>query len=918
MPSTYVKTQHDFGIVDPSTSSTVGLTCTRDKDNKIQYAEYDDQYLAQQFFNNAASYEYTPPERRILIGQTDWRSGMGLEFADRDDPYRYYQSFGCDLRWKGMICAGYKGTAITPATMTTLVIINGDMELETGWTGGARSNAQHYQGAFSWKINLGGNTAVQTLATWSNNFRLTTIKITAWGYSDGAAATTPFTLFDGVDTTTCTGSAPNGSWGGLSITHRFNAAATGCTLTFTSNVGQALYIDEVTISYQATDGATPRRGVAEFADNIYIARGNMLQEMNAGGTAFTNVYSFPDTISSLEVFKDSLYVSIYNPVDLDSCDTAWTAGADVTASADSTDYVEGSASAKFVVADAAGVQIIGYHTITSVDITKYTGVRLWVKSSIDLNAGDYEICVDDTAACASYLENVDIPAISANTWTQVELKWASNNDLSDIISVGLRCAVDRGAHSIWLDHIELMNSYWYVTSINTGTESTATNSYYQYFRTVRTTADTLYGNDTNKTIRSTVNPLNSGTAWSAQTAVGDYINDIQDLLSYSGALYIPKEDMLYYLNSTGVVKDDAAPELKSLTSTYSGKNCLIYQGKMYYPAGQNSLLEIGDSNTWISPCLSITNDSSFTGNVQALGTDDMWLFAVTDNSTKVEVQAGRWETINDSTDWVWHPICEITLAGAQTALVSSIYQRRLWIFSTSSSDSIYYVPLPSGYGNVAADSNRSFATDSSCYFVTPWYHADFRKDNKAYMTLTCSMGHTYSATVYWTVSYEIMGDTDWTSIGNFDGSATSMVESKTIPADAASNNPTSPFIRLKFVSVTNSATVTPALYDYWITSILYPPDESKSIIACTVKDTVNFLTRKAGEPEKGTKYLIEDCIEHALASSYPVTIYDIEGTSRTVKFLPLPSGTQRRKIVRRDAATGVLEYEWNLLMKVIS
>lgn len=452
--------------------------------------------------------------------------------------------------------------------------------------------------------------------------------------------------------------------------------------------------------------------------------------------------------------------------------------------------------------------------------------------------------------------------------------------------------------------------YWYMNKSEVFTESNANNSTMQFFKTVHTTVDTLYGNDSPNTLRSTVNPLNSGTAWSAQTIVGASTLDITSLVERSGALYIMKEDMPYYLNSAGAVKNDLAPEAANLTCSTSGKNSLIWLDNLYVPAGDQSLLEIGDVNTWRDPSDYCTNLSAFVGRVQAVAADHKYLFAIVDNDTKVELLTGRLETIDAETSWVWHPIHELTLTGCETAFVSTIYQKRLWITSTSSSESLYYIPL-TGYGNITADANRSFKTDT--YFETSWLHGDFRGDNKGFYKITLFLGHSYDADIYYEGYYKKLEDSSYTSIGDFKGTATARYTTKYIPVDASASNPISTMMRFKFVAKTDSTTTAPILLGYDCRAILYP--SMRSVIACTVK-CGDAITNKQGLSENAYADT-KSALDNLRTATWPISIRDIDGTTYTVKYLNLPSGTPYRMPVRYERDR-VIEWQYNLLLLLVS
>ena len=340
--------------------------------------------------------------------------------------------------------------------------------------------------------------------------------------------------------------------------------------------------------------------------------------------------------------------------------------------------------------------------------------------------------------------------------------------------------------------------------------------------------------------------------------------------------------MPFYLDTDGNVHR-LIPELKSLQSSTSGQNSDVWQGNLYIPCGTQSVVEYDDGTvTFRDPSDRCDNLTEFTGRVQAVTHDERWLFAVTDNATKVELQAGRSEVIDGTATWVWHPIAELTLANCQYAWVSNIYEKRLYIASTDGTEDLYYYPLPTNYGEPDSDSDYTFQTDG--YFITPWLHANFKADSKAFVKLTLTMEDT-SATEYFTGYYRLKGTTAWTSIGNF---VTSPTTTQYIPADSGSTDPSSIMIQFKFMAVTGDSSTTPKLLGYDCRGIWYPT--KRKLISCSIK-VADKLTMKKGALDTQTAAQIRTAINAANDATWPVTFYDPWGNTAYVKFLNVEKQT---------------------------
>ncbi len=96
-------------------------------------------------------------------------------------------------------------------------------------------------------------------------------------------------------------------------------------------------------------------------------------------------------------------------------------------------------------------------SIDSKDLSAMTHVNLWVYVSTAVAAGDLALLLDNTANCASPVETITLPAISARTWTFVQLALANPEDDTAIISIGLEYNANAAANDIWLDEIVAVN-----------------------------------------------------------------------------------------------------------------------------------------------------------------------------------------------------------------------------------------------------------------------------------------------------------------------------------------------------------------------------------------------------------------------------------------------------------------------------
>jgi hypothetical protein len=169
----------------------------------------------------------------------------------------------------------------------------------------------------------------------------------------------------------------------------------------------------------------------------------------------TNVIQRHDDIFEDFVLR-GLQPSTTDGVVIEDCDTLWdeiTPSAGVTVLLDTFDYKMGNGSLKINMDATAGIGILASKAIYPIDLRSTSSVKLWVKSNIDTNAGDYSLLLSKQAMSQNPVKNLPFPSLIANTWTLVELPLGDVTNLTDIISVGIMMNVDKGNCSLWVDHI---------------------------------------------------------------------------------------------------------------------------------------------------------------------------------------------------------------------------------------------------------------------------------------------------------------------------------------------------------------------------------------------------------------------------------------------------------------------------------
>lgn len=143
---------------------------------------------------------------------------------------------------------------------------------------------------------------------------------------------------------------------------------------------------------------------------------------------------------------------------IDTCETAWTAETNVTSTRETNDgryLIQGSYGCKHVVGAAFTTGLMSSYDISSLDLTKWDKVGLWVRSSSgNVAANVYQLVLDESSGCGSPEETLNIPALTDDDWKYVELTLSDPSVLDAVVCVGVKAASDPGAATLFMDDIK--------------------------------------------------------------------------------------------------------------------------------------------------------------------------------------------------------------------------------------------------------------------------------------------------------------------------------------------------------------------------------------------------------------------------------------------------------------------------------
>jgi hypothetical protein len=209
-------------------------------------------------------------------------------------------------------------------------------------------------------------------------------------------------------------------------------------------------------SYELWEGSYSPDAIDDFINQAILAATGWIydpiEDISLHGDGKQTRFDIPSGISMISKIESRAKVSSTR---IHACATTFdeATDGDFTQSLDTKDRKQGTQSLKLVIAAGASAGDFVTDSITSKDLSGYDTIEMWVKSTVATSAGNLKLLLDNTAACASPLETLSIPALSADTWTFVRMSLANPETDTAIISVGLEYDSDLGACTVWIDDI---------------------------------------------------------------------------------------------------------------------------------------------------------------------------------------------------------------------------------------------------------------------------------------------------------------------------------------------------------------------------------------------------------------------------------------------------------------------------------
>lgn len=168
-----------------------------------------------------------------------------------------------------------------------------------------------------------------------------------------------------------------------------------------------------------------------------------------------DLYEYPIPSGLVGIYRVE-YVSSDDSELLSDCNTAWTAGTNSTVTLDTEQYRVGNACNKITVSAAASTNevVANVDLASTQDLSGYDTIEMWVKSSVALTAADYAFTFVNMVALGS----LSFPAVTANTWTKLQLTISSPQTYTAVAGIAITQVVDKGSMTLYIDDVRISKS----------------------------------------------------------------------------------------------------------------------------------------------------------------------------------------------------------------------------------------------------------------------------------------------------------------------------------------------------------------------------------------------------------------------------------------------------------------------------
>ena len=180
---------------------------------------------------------------------------------------------------------------------------------------------------------------------------------------------------------------------------------------------------------------------------------------NSGDTVRVMASPDPTSLGQSATFtngSDTITLASAVTANIDTCENAWTASANVTSTVSSSNFREGTYAANLGIASAFTTGLIAYHDLgTALDLSAYQQVSFLIRQSgmygtLPANTLSLRLC-SDTAGAVS-VHSFTLPLLGDGVWTALVFDTAAALG-SSIQSIALYALLDPGYPTIAIDNV---------------------------------------------------------------------------------------------------------------------------------------------------------------------------------------------------------------------------------------------------------------------------------------------------------------------------------------------------------------------------------------------------------------------------------------------------------------------------------
>lgn len=567
-----------------------------------------------------------------------------------------------------------------------------------------------------------------------------------------------------------------------------------------------------------------RNGGAERGDtNIWTATGCALASESTASNVHSGRYAFK--VSGFDT-NDTVLQTVSNPTRFQGIAARFSCWARIASGSTCTarlNIVESGGASTPTTNGAAVVLTTTYQRLT-VNVTiqaDSTGVSVQLESTSSTTATIFfdECSYDDAADSTKQIQNpfFEIGSDLGLVTRRGVWRWDESNDYWAIQKFH---ATDITGHRVWDDRVFVAlgagTPYQYSDAGDptTWTESNAADDEAQFFAVGRTAfANTMgmYKTLDPDSLKTTVDPVNSGTAWGAAIEVGTNDRSITGIYENFGQVYVAKEDGLYAYATL-----DFASNIQGMTNVSQGLEFTAgdtnfsrgdyHNGWFYTVIGELGFVRYNQSK-WelLSDVIASPAFTEFGGKVSAIGSDGQRLYLMIEDRATAATSKEAWLFLlkDHPQGWELHPLKKILMNkaygfGAQNNNTSN--------FTFVAGDiHTQFVVYRVWWGQKANTPRHALNNALSVAGAFTTSYLDMGQ--KMTMNRLVLISEDLDSNLTVTAAYEVDAETSFTNINSTDATF------NTSPAETIAFNPSvsGRRIRLRFTGASNSESAGPVI-----------------------------------------------------------------------------------------------------------